>query len=268
MLKQLQHPVNLVLGSVPVLVALTATPSPSIAATFASSSGTAFLYEFSHAPSNVETFADAETFTFANGGSVDAFAESDASFDTEFFPLAYNSSVAEAKGNGKQYFGRAYSEAEVIGYEFLIEAGSTFSFDFLSFLDLETSADDPSIEMATAGGNISFFLFDDSAENIIDYFAVTGSLETAGNGDFLEVEKSSNFTVADPTEFQYFGGNQEFLLALYEGQFSREFEEDTSLTLVEVKTNYAMVKVPEPSSFVAFFIFGVTGVALKKRKQS
>jgi hypothetical protein len=268
MLKQFQQRLNLVLGSISVFATLTVTSSPSIAATFASSSANAFLHSFSHAPLSIETLTDTETFTFASSGSVNADANSDALFINQIpFTFARNDSLAKASGYGQKYLGIADSEAAVIGRHFLIPAGSTFSFDFLSLLQLNTSIDNPPGEAAIAEGNISFFLFDDSTQKPIDFFILSGLLETAGNDDFFEVKASDGFNFLLDYSEQEFGGNQEFITAEYLGEFSRYFSEDTSLTLVEVKTNAVLVKAPEPSSFVAFFIFGVTGVALKKRKQ-
>ncbi|MEA5500953.1 hypothetical protein VB834_17820 [Limnoraphis robusta Tam1] len=268
MLKKFQQRLNLVLGSIPVLATLTVTSSPSIAATFASSSANAFLHSFSHAPLSIETLTDTETFTFASSGSVDANADSDAFFYNQIpLTFAVNSSLAKAEGYGQKYVGIAESEAAVIGRQFYIEAGSTFSFDFLSSLELETSIEKPPGEAAIAQGNISFFLFDDSTQKPIDFLTISGRLETAGNDDFFEVKASDGFNFLLDYSEQEFGGNQEFITAEYLGEFSRYFSEDTSLTLVEVKTNAVLVKAPEPSSFVAFFIFGVTGVALRKRKQ-
>ncbi|MGB3193643.1 MAG: hypothetical protein WBB43_29935 [Limnoraphis sp.] len=267
MFQKLPNPLNLILGSIPVVTTLTVASSPSLAATFASSYSEAFLYGFSQTPLSVETLADAETFAFASNGSVDAIADADALFE-QSIPLAFNSSFADAFGLGKEYVGIANSEAAVIGRNFFIEAGSTFSFDFVSVLDLETSIDNPPGETAIAEGNISFFLFDDATENMIDSFTISGKLKTANEGDFLKVEQSSNFLIQE-FESQDFGGNQEYISGIYIGEFSRDFSEDTSLTLVEVKTNSVIVKAPEPSSFVALFVFGgLTGVALRKRKQS
>ncbi|KKD34601.1 MAG: hypothetical protein WAN66_14015 [Limnoraphis robusta] len=266
MLKKFQQRLNLVLGSIPVLATLTVTSSPSIAATFASSSANAFLHSFSHAPSSVGTLTDGEVFTLSTDGSVYASADSNAFF-AQIHPFAFNSSFALAEGDGQKYVGIAESEAAVIGRQFYIEAGSTFSFDFLSSLELETSIEKPPGEAAIAQGNISFFLFDDSTQKPIDFLTISGRLETAGNDDFFEVQASDGFNFLLDYSEQEFGGNQEFITAEYLGEFSRYFSEDTSLTLVEVKTNAVLVKAPEPSSFVAFFIFGVTGVALRKRKQ-
>lgn len=50
--------------------------------------------------------------------------------------------------------------AEVIGYNFLIGDGETFSFDFQGFLDLETSIDELQTESASAAGTLSLELYD------------------------------------------------------------------------------------------------------------
>ncbi|WP_413165421.1 hypothetical protein ACL6C3_03610 [Capilliphycus salinus ALCB114379] len=269
MLKQFQQRFNLLLGSIPVLTTLTFTASPSIAATFASSSADAFINNFSHAPGSVGTLTDGDVFTVSTeNGSVVANADFDAFF-AQIEPFAFNSSFAQVEGSGIEYVGKAYSEATVIGYNFFIPAGQTFSFDFLSSLDLETSIERPPGEVAIAEANISFLLFDEATDSLLDYFIVSGQLETAETNDFFFAKASDNFHFLLDDSLQHFGGNQEFIIAEYLGEFSRPFSEDTYLTLVEVKNTYAMVKAPEPSSFIALFVFGgVTGVALKKRKQS
>jgi hypothetical protein len=268
MFQKLPNPLNLILGSIPILATLTVTSSPSVAATFASSSADVFINNFSHAPGSVGTLTDGDVFTVSTeNGSVNAIADFDAFF-SQNNPFAFNSSFAQAEGNGIEYLGTAYSEATVIGRNFFVEAGSSFSFDFLSSLELETSIERPPGENAIAEGNISFFIFDQSTDSLLDSFILSGRLEAVDSDDFLIAQASDNFHFLLDYSEQEFGGNQEFITANYLGEFSRDFDEDTYLTLVEVKTNYAMVKAPEPSSFVAFFIFGLTGVALRKRKQS
>ncbi len=269
MLKTYQKRLNLVLGSIPVFATLTLSSSPSFAATFASSFSKAFLYNFSHNPLRIETITDANTFTFASSGSVNADANSDALFINQIpFTFATNDSLAQAEGHGQEYVGIANSEAAVIGRHFLIPGGSTFSFDFLSFLQLNTSIENPPGEAAIAEGNISFFLFDDATGNILNSFWISGRLTTDDTQDFFAVEATEGFKFLTDFSIQDFGGNEESIRAFYAGNFSRYFSENTSLTLVEVKTNYAFVKAPEPSSFVALFLFGVTGVALRKSKHS
>ncbi|KKD34803.1 MAG: hypothetical protein WAN66_19940 [Limnoraphis robusta] len=270
MLKKFQQRLNLVLGSISVFATLTLTASPSLAYTFARSAIQGYLDWFSHDPLSTETLTDAEIFTFATNGSVDASAATNAIFNIEIPPTsARNFSVAEASGFGQEYIGIANSQAAVIGLNFFIEAGSTFSFDFGSRFQLETASDSPVGKTAIAEGNMFVFLFEDSTEQMIDFFTISGRIETAGNDDFFEINSSDNFTSSTAfTSDADYGHNLKLMGGLYFGEFSRYFSEDTSLTLVEIQTNYAMVKAPEPSSFVAFFIFGVTGVALKKRKQS
>jgi hypothetical protein len=269
MFKQFQQRLNLVFGSIPVFATLTLSSSPCFAATFASSSANAFLHNFSHNPLKIETITDTNTLTFVSSGSVNADANSDALFINQIpFTFARNDSLAKASGYGQKYLGIADSEAAVIGRHFLISAGSTFSFDFLSFLQLNTSIDNPPGESAIAKGNISFFLFDDATQLPIDSFLLSGQLTSLDTQDFFAVEATDGFTFSTDLSIQNTGGNQELITAFYAGTFSRYFSENTTLTLVEVKTNAVIVKAPEPSSFVAFFIFGVAGVALKKRKQS
>ena len=269
MFKKFQQPLNLVLGSIPVLATLTVTSSPSVAATFASSSANAFINNFSYDPASVATLTDGDVFTVSTeNGSVFANADFNAFF-SQNNPFAFNSSFAQAKGSGIEYVGKAYSQAAVIGYDFLVPAGSTFSFDFVSSLELETFIERPPGEYAIAEGNISFFLFDEATDSLLDSFIVSGRLETAETDDFF-VTKASDHCSFLLEDFEHeFGGNQEFITAEYLGEFSRYFSEDTYWTLLEVKTNSVMVKAPEPSSFVALFVFGgVTGVALRKRKRS
>ncbi|MEB3282066.1 MAG: hypothetical protein VKK42_24415 [Lyngbya sp.] len=269
MLKKLQHRLNLVLGSIPFLAAtLTVTSSPSEAATFASSSAQVSINNFSQAPARVATLTDGKISIFSTDGSANAIAEFDAFFSLTN-PFAFNSSFAEAEGDGIEYRAKAYSEAAVIGYDFFIPAGSTFSFDFVSSLELETSIERPPGENAIAEVDISFWVYEEATDNLLDSFIVSGRLEAVDSDDFLVVDASHNFNFSLDDSEQKFGGNQEFITGEYVGNFSRYFSEDTSLRLMEVKTNYVLVKAPEPSSFVALFVFGgVMGVALRKRKQS
>ncbi|WP_413165423.1 hypothetical protein ACL6C3_03615 [Capilliphycus salinus ALCB114379] len=269
MLKKLQHPLNLVLGSISVFATLTLTASPSLAYTFARSAIQGYLDWFSHDPLSVETFTDEDTFTFATNGSVDASAATIANFNIEIPPTsARNFSEAETSGFGQEYIGIAKTEAAVIGHDFFIEAGETFSFSFASRFQLEVASNSPVGKNAIGEGDISVFLFENSTEEMIDFFSISGRIETAGNNDFFEINGSDNFipSTAFTTDRDY-GHNLKLMGGLYFGDFSRYFDEDTYLTLVEVKNTYAMVKAPEPSSFIALFVFGgVTGVALKKRK--
>ncbi|MEL7034763.1 MAG: hypothetical protein AAFO04_03975 [Cyanobacteria bacterium J06592_8] len=266
MLKQLQHRLNLLLGSIPVLATLTVTASPSIAATFASSSTNLSLNNFSDVPANVGTVTDEDLSVSGNSGSITGDAEINAVF-FESEPLGSDSSSAEVEGEGQEYQGTAKTEVELIGNNFLVEAGSTFSFDFVVELVLETAIDNPPGENAIAESNVSFSIFDNETNALLDSFSISAGLETDEPDDILSVQSSSsNFDLMLDVADTEFGGNEEFIEAFYIGEFSREFSEDTILRLVAVTTNHASVKAPEPSGVVAVLIFGAAGVALRKRK--
>ncbi|MDY7020338.1 MAG: hypothetical protein SWJ54_03120 [Cyanobacteriota bacterium] len=265
MLQKLRHRLDLILGSVPILATLTVTASSSIAATFSSSSTNIFLSEFSSVPANVGIIATPDLFLSSNGGSVDGSADFNPIF-IENNPVASDSSFAFVEGEGQGYTGTAKTDVSLIGNNFFVEAGSTFSFDFLAELELETFIDNPGGENAIAQSNISFFLFSSENDTLLDFFSISAQIETDEPGDFLSVQSSSNFTLLLDDSDGEFGENEEFIEAVYIGGFSREFSEDTTLRLVAATTNHASVKAPEPNSVVAVLVFGVVGGVLRKRK--
>lgn len=54
-----------------------------------------------------------------------------------------------------------------MGYNFRINSGETFSFNFNAGLNLATSVDNPQFETANATGNISLKLYDSDQDNWI-----------------------------------------------------------------------------------------------------
>jgi hypothetical protein len=216
---------------------------PSMAATTATSEARVNIDNFSHNPLGVATLTDTNTFTSATNGAVSANANAGATFlaDPSAGPTqAYNTSFSTVNGNGHNYLGEADSFAGLIGYDFLIGGGETFSFNFNSFLNLGTSIDNPSAEMATSAGNIAFMLFDSSdLNNPLDFFTLTGNLTTQGGTDFIGTNNSANVTLASNYTSSSFGGTQESAVASIQGWFSRAFDKLTHLTLVEGKVNHA-----------------------------
>ena len=65
-----------------------------------------------------------------------------------------------------------------------------------------------------------------------------------------------------------FGGQQESLVAFFEGSVKRDFADATNLALIEVKRNRVRVKAPEPSNNLALLLAsGVVGlIVICKRK--
>ncbi len=254
------------LVTAPILASSVLNISPSKAATFGYSNSEAEFYNFSDIPSNVATSTDTYTFTDGNGGSVVAESQADAEF-FQLLPLAFNSNLSVAYGENQDYLGLAESQSEIIS-NFDIEAGTNFYFDFWTFLDLETSIDNPPAENARASGDISFFLFDIDNNTVLDYFSFAGNLVTEGDNDFVAFEKSDNVNVRQAEADGDSGGKEEFLIAYVEGSVDRYFASETNVALIEVKQNRVRVTAPEPSISLALLVSsGVIGVVLKRRRK-
>lgn len=242
----------------PLVTAFNLAISPTIAATLASSEAKLQIDKFNQVPSDIRVITDAKTYSLAINGQVTTNANANAAFIANLFePYAYNESLSTAYGNGNSYLGLARSAAGIIGYNFVVGSGETFSFDFTGLLNLETSIDNPSFESASASGNVSFQLYDSISHSLIDFFSVGGNLDTVGNNDFLGYGKSSSINLnTQGTSFvNSFGGIQESAKASFKGNYSRTFDRLTYLTLVEVKTNQVSVKAPEPSTTLALLFF-------------
>ncbi|AFY75614.1 hypothetical protein Ple7327_0130 [Pleurocapsa sp. PCC 7327] len=246
--------------SITSIVASTAiASSPVLAGTLANSAAEFRLSNFSHRPQTTSTFADTSGFTTAAppGGDVRNSARSLAFFPPQT-PSALSRSFSLSFGEGRNYSGEVQSEAQVLG-TFAIEAGETFSFDFASLLDLETSIQDPKTEAATAAGDITLLLLDNAT--VLDDFLVVGNLSTPGDtNDFLLSEISDNITLTDNSQTTSFGGNEEFASISIRGSFERSFNSPTNLTLIQGQTNNASVADPPVS--VPEASFGLALLAL------
>lgn len=258
--------------------------APGLAATLAKSEAIVELNKFSHAPVEVEAFTEAFTEIFASSSEVTADADAFAEFTADPSPKkisAFNFSLSEVEGEGESYFGQVKSVAGVIGYNFKIDAGQTFSFDFLSFLGLETSIDDPKSEYTSASGEVKFQLYETQNNKSnkdwipLDFFSLSGNLKTLNSGDYITYDKSANVTVKPNKVFldTSFGGNKEIAEAYIEGKFSQTFDSLTYLTLVETKINKVkaskeIVEASEFSSTVALLLFCLIGAGYEVRNKA
>ncbi|OLT57714.1 hypothetical protein BJP37_00305 [Moorena bouillonii PNG] len=245
--------------------------APSLAATFALSKGSFDFRNFSTDPLEVVTLAEADTFVISSGGDVIAEANAESSFNPDSpNPLkrARNKSLSTAEGEGSNYRGVAESFAELIGYNFFVDAGETFSFDFNGFLDLITKIDNPPAESASAEGTVVFELYySNDLSTPIDFFDLYGNLETLGDDDFLESAHSEN-VFADNDFTKLFGGKNEIALADIQGYYERTFETATYLTLVEAKTNKVTVKAPESSNLLGLLFLGLLSIGYRVKTKT
>ncbi|NMG19769.1 hypothetical protein [Brasilonema bromeliae] len=242
--------------------------APSQAATFAYSEGNFNFTNINQTPLGIGTEANANTLAIGKGGMVNTLAEATATFVTgPTPPEASNFSLSKALGENKGYLGQAESEATVIG-NFVVDVNTPFSFDFTTNLTLETSIDNPPAENARAAGDISFALIDTTNNTVLDFFDLTGNVETLGDNDFIAFQKSDNVTLSNPVTTSNFGGNKESATASIQGSLQRSFANETNVALVEVKRNRTRVIAPEPSTSLALLSFcsivGLVGKAKRK----
>jgi hypothetical protein len=241
------------------------------AATFALSEASAALTQFNWIPESQEVFTGADTNTIATNGEVSADSEAEA----EFFatpPNATNFSFSQVAGNGTEYQGFAASQAQVLGSFFIPQDAKdkAFSFDFALNLNLFTEIDDATVESANAIGAIAFWVYGGSDPNnlsLLDFLTVKAFVNTAGNNDALEFDKTANITLTNNLLSSNFGGLQESAKASINGSYRRLFDGETYLTLVEAKSNAASAEaVPEPTTALAALISGAIGWVLKRRQ--
>lgn len=265
MLRTHQLAENLLTIVTPVVAGLALTTLPASAATLASSEARVNLDNFSHTPTDILTLTDTRTTAIALNGDVTADATAEAVFTADPFGTteANNYSWSQAEGKGRRYLGVAESFAAIIGYDFIVDAGDTFDFDFMGFLDLETSIDNLPGEYATAEGMVSLELYDTTNPGnwlLLDSFELSGILDTLGESDDLDYLVSENFSL-NPSNTALntdFGGQEELAEAVIDGSYSKTFDSLTKLMLVEAKINQAQVQaVPESSSLLGLLVLAL-----------
>lgn len=256
---------NLLLFFTPLVGGLSVANSPSLAATLASSNAAVSLENFSTDPLAIRVFTNAKTFSVAEDSEVNATAS--ASATSNFYPQQppqgfFNFSNTRAAGEGSNYLGLAQSMAGIIGYDFSVAKGQDFSFDFDFSLELETSIDTPPVEGASASGEVFFELRDSNDWSLLDSLSISGNINSLGD-DYIDTQLSDNIKLtSDSTPTKSFGGRQEYAYASLIGKFSRKFDRDINLTLIEVKRNEVLVKAPEPNNTVALFSLCLIGIGL------
>jgi PEP-CTERM putative exosortase interaction domain len=215
-------------------------------------------------------FTDTQTLAVARKGAVLAEANANAYFDVNFclepdncFPLT-NSSQAKTQGEGKEYLGLAQSQAAAIGYQFKIAENQEFAFDFFSALNLETQKSLQQ-ESTQAENSIAFYLFEDSTNNLLDFFSLNSSLNSF-NEHNLSIQNSKGFQLSPLTTTNH-EKNQASAEILLSGLYSRQFSQGQNLTLITYQTSSTKVKVPEPSTALSLLIFGVLGTVLGLKKR-
>lgn len=254
----------------PAITGSLITATPSIAGTLAFSESGFRLDNFNINPLDIKAFTktNTQTVSLSDQGKVNADANANADFDTfanvaESF--ANNISLSTATGEGKDYFGIAKSFANVTGYNFKVADDGIFSFDFMGFLNLQASVDNPATEYALSDGLISLQLYDQDNGVLLDSLSIQGNTNTDTDNDsnFLIQNKTDNFSFI-PTETSFnteFNSIKKYAVAGIKGNYSRKFAAGANISLFELKTNHARVVVPEPTSNLAL-VFGAASILI------
>lgn len=247
----------------------TATSAPSTSPTqvgaFALSYGDLFLTKLSESFSSVESDNQADTSASGDGGT--ATVHNDAVVETQD-KEALTFATSSAFGEKKNYSGFAETHATIVG-NFSISAGKTFSFNFTSALDLETSLEVQQGENASAIRDISFSLYDTSdikkealkefLTNLLSnpdtiqkkplaFFSLSGNLNTSSKNNFLTSEKSNNVTISTQFKNSNFEGDQKFASTFINGSLKQSFNRPINVTLVVLRKGEARVTASEPSA--------------------
>ncbi|HBW57625.1 MAG TPA: hypothetical protein DEF27_07375, partial [Oscillatoriales bacterium UBA8482] len=201
-----------------------------------------------------------------------AEANANAYFDVNFcfepdscFPLTNNSSQAITLGEGEEYLGLAQSQAAAIGYQFKIAENQEFAFDFFSVLNLETQKSLQQ-ESTQSANYIAFYLFEDSTNNLLDFFSLNSWLNSA-NKHNLSIQNSQGFQLS-PLTTTNAEENQASVNILLSGLYSRQFSQGQNLTLITYQKSATIVQAPEPSTSVWLLILGALGTVLGLKKRS
>lgn len=245
---------------------------PAQSATLASSEAKFQLENFSINPKEIFTDVGAFTETISpsgiGGATADASAEANFErFDNPRQTSANNNSFSKVTGERADDIAVAESIAGVIGYNFLVPKGTTFSFDYSGFLELLTSIDNPVEESAVSEGLVSLMLYDEKDGSLLDSIYLKGKIATPNNGDFITYKNAGNFSIANALTQNSFGGVKESARMDVNGRYSRMFALETSLRLVEFKSNHAAVAVPENTSSIGLVMVGGAMIIVAKIKR-
>ncbi|MCU0546453.1 MAG: PEP-CTERM sorting domain-containing protein [Oscillatoriaceae cyanobacterium Prado104] len=250
----------------PLATGLSAGVAPSNAATLANSAAEVAIDNFSHRPGDTGRSSVTDTDTVSFDGLAIAEANANAVFIANCHQLlAQNISESQVSGAGNLYAGLAQSQASVIG-DFAIAAEETFSFAFQAILHSLISVDNPESERASATGKISFLVIDTVTSILLDSFELVSGLHSA-NGILLNVSGTAGFQPNNINFDLLSEGSPTKSILDASGVYSRTFNRETKLRLLEVKNNIAEVAaepVPEPSTILGTAMF--FGLLFKSRK--
>ena len=262
-----------------VLCGLSLNVVPAHAAVLSRTDSRFEFDQFSDNALTNNTFSDTDTFSFSNGGPVVTEAIADVLFIDD--PAQAGNFVrTEAFVDAPSAFGLAEGEASLVG-SFSVGSGESFAFDFLGTMNLVAAVDNPVLETATATSSIIFSVFNttNTTPVLLDIFELGAGLATGTSNDFLSlnVNEQQNFAIDSSRTFAGldFEGNTKGIQAQVAGRYSRLFDDETLISLVEVKQSTSTGRsvpdgqaIPEPTTSILIGGLLSSGLLLKKKKPS
>jgi serralysin len=205
---------------------------------FATATGSGVFLNHSHSTSGGLT--DVQAQTLVNGGVATAIAQADAILidDPAFSALFTETEIVGEEGS---FTGSTKSEAKVQG-SFLVRAGETFSFEFVTNLYLNSKEiENSNTEYAKAVSKASFLLLDTTNPDepkVVDYFGISGKLissDRLGTFDVRTSKKNNiNWSLLD-RQIDVDGNNgTDFVNGGVFGTYLKQFNRDIQLTIVEL----------------------------------
>lgn len=184
---------------------------------------------------------DTNSLVLSKEGAVVAAANADAFFGlnpTTNQNLGLGSVTNQVIGEGTSFKGVAEGFATVAG-AFFVHAGESFSFEFSGYLQMNTSLQNAATQAANTLGRIAFGVYDVTRKPVrLDFLEVTGSLDTPGKRDFLNLQISgSNITLnQEQTSFTLQTGKlEESAFVSIVGQYKTQpFAKDTLLVVGDI----------------------------------
>ncbi len=148
-------------------------------------------------------------------------------------------------------------------------------------MGLATAVDNATYESAFALGFLGFSVLEnsghaDSPSLLLDQLGLLATLDTPGTQDVFDTNLFALFLAGDTGNIvinslnleRQTGGLKEFRYVEFSGRYSRTFDEDTLVSLVEAKSGVVAVQqVPTPSLLWGLMAYGGLGVFGKLRRR-
>jgi hypothetical protein len=193
---------------------------------------------FNHLAIATQTATDTNSAVFNKDGSIVAAASADAFFGQNSITnktIGTGSLTNEVMGQGSNFKGIAEGFATV-GGTFFVHAGETFSFEFAGSLQMSTSLQNAATQAANTAGKLAFGVYDVTCKPVLlDFLQVTGSLDTPGKRDFLNLQSGGNNISLNRQQSSFTletGKLEESVSAFIVGEYKTQpFTKDTLLTI-------------------------------------